>query len=112
VELVTPSPFDENYVGQFIQTSPATSNLAGIVDFAQLGLNTINTNGVTLNAGLSGTLTIGGDGTQSNGYKIAIGGPTPFTVNFVAYFADNGTVFMVCSDSNRTTAGVATQQTQ
>jgi len=82
------------------------------VDFAQLGLNTINTNGVTLNAGISGTLTIGGDGTQGNAYKIAIGGPTPFTVNFVAYFADNGTVFMVCADSNRTTSGVATAQTQ
>jgi len=112
VELVAPSPFDENYVGQFIQTSTAASNLAGVVDFAQLGLNTINTNGVTLNAGVSGALTIGGDGTQSNAYKIAIGGPTPFTVNFVAYFADNGTVFMVCSDGNRTTAGVATAQTQ
>jgi len=112
VELVAPSPFDENYVGQYVQTSAATSNLAGVVDFAQLGLNTINTNGVTLNAGISGTLTIGGDGTQGNAYKIAIGGPTPFTVNFVAYFADNGTVFMVCADSNRTTSGVATAQTQ
>jgi len=83
-----------------------------VTDYAQLGLNTINTNGVTLNAGISGTVTIGGDGTQNNTYKIAIGGPSPFTVNFVAYFADNGIVLMVCSDGNRTTAGVATPQTQ
>jgi hypothetical protein len=112
VELVAPSPFDENYVGQYVQTTAATSNIAGVVDYAQLGLNTINTNGVTLNAGISGTLTISGDGTQNNGYKIAIGGPSPFTVNFVGYFGDNGTVLMVCSDGNRTTAGVATPQTQ
>jgi hypothetical protein len=111
-ELVAPSPFDENYVGQYVQTNAATSNVAGVVDYAQLGLNTINTNGVTLNAGISGTLTIAGDGTQSNTYKIAIGGPTPFTVNFAAYFGDNGTVMMVCSDGNRTTAGVASVQTQ
>jgi hypothetical protein len=112
VELVAPSPFDENYVGQYVQTSGATNNIAGVVDYAQLGLNTINTNGVTLNAGISGTLTIAGDGTQNNTYKIAIGGPTPFTVNFTAYFADNGEVLMVCSDGNRTTAGVALPQTQ
>jgi hypothetical protein len=112
VELVAPSPFDENYVGQYAQTAAATSNVAGVVDYAQLGLNTINTNGVTLNAGISGTLTIAGDGTQNNTYKIAIGGPTPFTVNFAAYFADNGTALMVCADGNRTTVGVATVQTQ
>lgn len=112
VQLVAPSPFDENYVGQYVQTTAGTSNIAGVVDYAQLGLNTINTNGVTLNAGISGTLTISGDGTQNNGYKIAIGGPSPFTVNFVGYFGDNGTVLMVCSDGNRTTAGVASPQTE
>ena len=112
VELVSPSPFDENYVGQYAQTSAATSNITGVVDYAQLGLNTINTNGVTLNAGISGILTIAGDGTQNNTYKIVIGGPSAFTVNFVAYLGDGGTVLVVCSDSNRTTAGVATPQTQ
>jgi len=33
-------------------------------------------------------------------------------VNFVAYLTDGGTVMMVCSDGNRTTAGVALPQTQ
>jgi hypothetical protein len=112
VELVAPSAFDENYVGQYVQTSAATSNITGVVDYAQLGLNTINTNGVTLNAGISGTLTIAGDGTQNNTYKIVIGGPSAFTVNFVAYLGDGGTVLVVCSDGNRTTAGVASPQTQ
>jgi len=112
VELAQPASFDENYTGQYAQTTAATSSIAGVTDYAQLGLNTINTNGVTLNAGISGTVTIGGDGTQNNTYKIAIGGPSPFTVNFVAYFADNGIVLMVCSDGNRTTAGIASPQTQ
>jgi hypothetical protein len=112
VELLQPAVFDENYVGQYAQTSTATGNIAGVVDYAQLGLNTINTNGVTLNAGISGTLTVGGDGTQSNTYKIAIGGPSAFTVNFVSYFADGGAVLMVCSDGNRTTAGIALPQTE
>src|SRR5260221_636566 len=112
VELVQPAVFDENYVGQYAQTSAETGNTGGVVDYSQLGLNTINTNGVTLNAGISGTLTIGGDGTQSNTYKIAIGGPSAFTVNFAAYFGDGGTVLMVCSDGDRTTAGVALPQTQ
>jgi len=112
VELVQPSAFDENYVGQYVQTSAATSNITGVTDYAQLGLNIINMNGVTLNAGISGSLTVAGDGTQNNEYKIVIGGPSAFTVNFVAYFGDGGTVLMVCSDGNRTTAGVATPQTQ
>jgi len=112
VELVQPSAFDENYVGQYVQTSAATSNISGVTDYAQLGLNIINTNGVTLNAGISGSLAVAGDGTQNNGYKIVIGGPSAFTVNFVAYFGDGGTLLMVCSDGNRTTAGVATPQTQ
>ena len=112
IEIVAPSAFSENYVGQYVQSSAAASNIAGVVDYAQLGLNTINTNGVTLNAGISGSVTIAGDGTQNNVYKIVIGGPNAFTVNFVAYFADGGTVLMVCSDGNRVTAGVATQQTQ
>jgi hypothetical protein len=112
VDLVQLSPFDENYVGQYAQTSAATGNIAGVVDYSQLGLNTINTNGVTLNAGISGTLTIAGDGTQNNTYKIVIGGPSAFTINFVGYFGDNGTVLMVCSDGDRTTAGVASPQTQ
>ena len=111
-ELVQPSPFDENFVGQFAQSSEATGNIAGVVDYAQLGLNTIHTNGVTLNAGISGTLTIAGDGTQNNTYKIAIGGPSSFTVNFVAYFTDGGTVFLVGSDGIRTMTGMATPQTQ
>jgi len=82
-----------------------------VVDYVELGLNTTN-NGVTLGTGISGTLTINTDGTQNNAYKIAIGTSSPFTINFQGYFADNQTVLMLSSDSLRTTAGLAVQQTQ
>ena len=53
-----------------------------------------------------------GDGTQDNTYKIAVGGSSGFTVNFKAYFANNSTILVLCYDSDRTTSGLMTQQTQ
>jgi hypothetical protein len=111
VQLVSPSAFQEDFIGQAAQNSAASSNFSGVVDYVELGLNSVN-NGVTLGTGVSGTLTITADGTQNNTYKIAIGSSSPFTVNFLAYFADNQTVLMLCSDSTRTTGGIAVQQTQ
>jgi hypothetical protein len=111
VQLVAPSPFQEGFVGQAVQTTAASSSLTGTVDYEELGLNSVGT-GATLNAGISGTLTVNGDGTQNNAFKIAVGGAAPFTINFTTYFANNGTMLMVCSDSTRTTAGAATGQTQ
>lgn len=115
VQIVLPSPFAENFVGQAAQTSAASSNFSGALDYVELGLNSTMNNGllgVTLNTGISGTLTINSDGTQNNGYKIAVGTSSPFTINFVAYIANNQTVFLLCTDSTRTTSGVVTQQTQ
>ncbi len=111
MQLIAPSPFREDFVGQSVQTSATSSNMTGAADYNELGLNSVGT-GVTLNAGLAGTLTVSGDGTQNNEFKIAVGGATPFTINFTTYFADNGTMLMLCSDGIRTTDGVATQQTQ
>jgi len=109
--LESPAPFEEDFVGQVAQSSASSNNFSGVVDYVELGLNTTN-NGVTLAAGISGTLTINTDGTQNNTYKIAIGTSSPFTINFQGYFADNQTVLMLSSDSLRTTAGLAVQQTQ
>src|SRR5262249_5204963 len=97
VQLVSPSPFQEDFIGQAAQTTAASKNFSGVVDYVELGLNSTN-NGVTLGTGISGTLTVAGDGTQNNAYKIAIGSSSPFTVNFLAYFGDNQTVLMLCSD--------------
>lgn len=111
VQLISPSPFAEDFVGQYVETNATSSNMSGTADYDELGLNSVG-NGVILNAGIAGTLTVSGDGTQNNTFKIAVGGTSPFTINFTTYFADNGTMLVVCSDGTRTTAGVATQQTQ
>jgi len=111
LQLINPSPFEENFVGQGGQTTATSSNFTGAADFTELGL-TSSTSAVTLNAGISATLTISGDGTQDNTFKVAVGGPSPFTVNFKAYIADNSDIFLICYDSNRTTAGVQIVQPQ
>lgn len=111
IQLVQPAPFNESFIGQAAQGTTASNNFSGTLDYVELGLNSTN-NGVTLGTGISGTLTITADGTQNNAYKIAIGTSSPFTINFLAYFADNQTVLVICSDSTRTTAGLAVQQTQ
>jgi hypothetical protein len=111
IQLVTPAPFSENFVGQGAQTSTSSNNLSGLADYVELGLNSTNT-GVTLNSGISGTLTMNGDGTQDNTYKIAVGGSSGFTINFKAYIANNSTMLVLCYDTDRTTSGLMIQQTQ
>ena len=110
IQLSSPSPFQEEFIGQAAQSTASSSNFTGGVDYVELGLTT--NNGVTLGAGISGTLTIMADGTQNNAYKIAVGTSSPFTVNFTAYFADNQTILLLTSDSTRTSVGLALRQTQ
>jgi len=111
VQIINPSPFEEEFVGQAAQTSTSSNNFSGATDFVELGLSS-TTSGVTLNSSISGTLTINADGTQDNPFKIAVGGSSGFTVNFKAYIADNSNILLICYDGDRTTTGVQTQQTQ
>jgi hypothetical protein len=111
IQLVTPAPFAEDFVGQAPQTSTSSNNFGGLADYVELGLNSTNT-GVTLNSTISGTLTMNGDGTQDNTYKIAVGGSSGFTINYKAYVANNSTILVLCYDTDRTTSGLMTQQTQ
>ena len=99
-------------MGQGAQTNAGNNNLSGVADYLELCFNSGSTSGVTLNAGISGTLTINGDGTQDNTYKIAVGGSSGFTINFKAYVADNSDILLICYDGDRTTGGRMTQQTQ
>lgn len=103
----TAVPFEEDFVGQFTLTSATSSNISGVTDYVELGLSSKT---LFTNVGLGGTLTINNDGTANNLYKFAIGGSPSVTVNFQAYFANPGTVLMVCSDGTRTTAGVVRPQ--
>lgn len=103
----TAVPFEEDFVGQYALSNATTGNIAGVTDYVELGLSGKN---LFLDIGLGGTLTFNGDGTANNLYKFALGGSPSTTINFQAYFANPSTVLLVCSDSNRTTAGIVNQQ--
>jgi hypothetical protein len=104
----TAVPFEEDFTGQYGLTSASTSNISGVVDYVELGLNG---NNLFTNVGLSGTLTITGDGTMNNTYKVLLSGSPSTTLTFQTYFAGPTTLLMVCSDNTRTTAGISVQQT-
>jgi len=105
VQLGTNSaiPFEEDFVNQFTLSNANSSNIAGAVDYVELGLSSKT---LFTSVGLGGTLTIDKDGTNNNLYKFAVAGSPSITINFQAYFANPSTVLLICSDSIRTTAGV------
>ncbi|HXY00780.1 MAG TPA: hypothetical protein VEI54_07645 [Candidatus Limnocylindrales bacterium] len=105
----TAVPFEEDFVGQFALSSSTLNNVSGVTDYVELG---INSNKPYTDVGLGGTLTMNGDGTANNLYKFTLGGSPSTTINFQAYFVNASTVLLVCSDSNRTTAGIINPQSQ
>lgn len=103
----TAVPYEEDFVNQYTLTNANSGNVNGVTDYVQLG---ISTQTLFTNVNLGGTLTINNDGTANNQYKFALSGSPSVTVNFQAYFANPGTVLLVCSDSARTTAGIINEQ--
>ena len=103
----TAVPFEEDFTGQYALSSATSNNISGVTDYVELGLSG---NNLFTNVGLSGTLTVSGDGTANNLYKYVLSGSPSSTINFQAYFANPGTVLLVCSDSSRTTAGIVQPQ--
>jgi hypothetical protein len=103
----TAVPFEEDFAGQYTLSNASSNNISGVVDYVELG---VSSNQLFTNIGVGGTLTVNGDGTANNLYKFALGGSSSTTINFQAYFANPATVLLVCSDSARTTAGLAVQQ--
>jgi hypothetical protein len=106
----TAVPFEEDFVGQYTLTTATSNNIAGVIDYVELGLST--SDNPFLNFGISGTLTINGDGTNNNKYQIVIGGSPSSTFNYQAYIAGPDTILLVCSDDTRTTAGIVSVQPQ
>lgn len=103
----TAVPFEETYVGRYTLSNANSSNISGVIDYAELGVSAKFTYS---NVGLGGTLMINKDGTANNHYQFAIGGSAAATVNFQAYFANPNTLLMICSDSTRTAAGIINPQ--
>jgi hypothetical protein len=104
----TAVPFEEDFAGQYVLSSASSNNVTGVVDYVELGLNG---NNLFTGVGLTGVLTIAGDGTNNNNLKILLAGSPTTTITFQAYFATPTTMFLLSSDSTRTTAGIATGQT-
>jgi hypothetical protein len=106
----TAVPYEEDFVNQFtLSSSSSNSNISGFIDYVELGLSQKN---LYSDVPLGGALTITKDGTTNNLYKYALNGTPSITVNFQAYFVNPGTVYMVCSDSNRSASGIVYLQSQ
>jgi hypothetical protein len=103
----TAVPYEEDFVNQYTLSGSNSSNVSGVTDYVELGLSQKS---LYSNVGLGGTLTIKSDGTVNNLYKYTLSGSPAITVNFQAYFVNAETVYMVCSDSNRTASGIVIQQ--
>jgi hypothetical protein len=100
-------PFQEEYVGQYALSNSSSSNIAGAVDYLEMGLSG---NPLFTDVPLGGTLSIDGDGTANNHYKFVVNGSPSVTVNFQAYFVNPSTVYLVTSDSTRTLSAIINQQ--
>jgi len=103
----TAVPFEEDFVGQYILTSASSNNITGVVDFVELGLSS---NPAFTNFSTTGALNVTGDGTNNNALTITINGTPSFTFNYQGYYVDPNTMYLVCSNSSRTTAGIVTIQ--
>jgi hypothetical protein len=90
---------EEDFVGQYTQT--ATGGISGGVDFTELSANSVVTG-----AAFNGSLGINGDGTGRNPYSITIQASPSSTLNFVAYFIDPNTFFVVGTDTHRIISGI------
>ena len=90
---------EEDFLGQYTLSSSAM--ISGGVDFTELSAASVVTN-----AGISGSLTLEGDGTGRNAYKVTLATSPSTTLNFSAYFVDANTMFVVGTDTHRTITGV------
>jgi hypothetical protein len=105
----TAIPLQEDFTGQYALANSTGTNISGTTDYVELGLsgNLLYT-GVDLN----GMLTINSESTTNNHYKFAVNGTTSTTINFQTYFVSPSLAYVVTSDSNRTMAGMISQQQQ
>ena len=102
--------FEEDFVGQYAQTSSNSNNISGAVDFVELGAASNKVQ--FLNSVVAGTFNPSGDGTASNNYQVTVSssGAPSTTFNYKAYVASGNTIFLVSSDNTRVTAGAVSPQ--
>ncbi|MBV8514850.1 MAG: hypothetical protein JO260_06085 [Acidobacteria bacterium] len=90
---------EEDFVGQYSQDT--SGNITGGADFTELSANEVITG-----AGITGSLSLTGDGTGRNGYSITIQSSPSATLNFSAYFVSPNQIYVVGTDTHRVITGV------
>ena len=103
---------EEDFVGQVKVTDAASNNATGAMDFNAFSSNT----GIFLNVGVSGGLTLGGDGTTRAGTRNTLSLKTSnspsTTFRFVAYVVNPNTVFILSTNQDNIDAGSMIRQTK
>jgi len=103
---------EEDFVGQLKVTDAASNNATGAMDFSAFSSN----QGIFLDVGVSGALTLGGDGTTGSGTRNTLSLKTSnspsTTYPFFAYVVNPNTVFILCTHKDHIDAGSMIKQTQ
>jgi len=105
----TSIPFQENLLGQYVLSNATGKNISGVVDYTELGLSNST---LFSDTGVSGALTITGDGTNGNSFQLLTSGSSSTTFDFQGYIANPSTMLIVSTDKSRVVAGMVTQQAQ
>lgn len=97
---------EEDFVGSFVTAASSPNGLADFNEFGDVKLFTGNP--------INGAITVGGDGTGSTGthstfINTIIGTPTT-KLNYFAYIANNNTILLMGTDTQRVDDGILTAQ--
>lgn len=103
---------EEDFVGQLKVTDASSNNAAGAMDFSAFSSN----QGIFLNVGVTGALTLGGDGTTNSGTRNTMSLKTSnspsTTYPFFVYVVNPTTVFILCTHKDHIDVGSMIKQTQ
>ena len=108
----TPAVGEEDFVGQLKVTDAASNNATGAMDFNAFSSNT----GIFLNVGVSGALTLGGDGTTNTGTRntqsLKTSNSPSTTYRFITYVVNPNTMFILSTNQDNIDAGSMIRQTK
>lgn len=109
----TTATAEADYVGHVKISSAAAANTTGVMDFSDFSTN----QGFFLDIGLSGALTIAGDGTNSNTnsvnrneFSVKSNNSPSTTYDYKAYVVNPQTVYLLGIGTDRVVSGVMTRQ--
>jgi hypothetical protein len=102
------TPFEMDVLGQFTIPTPSGQTVSGAMDIAVLGSNG---NPYIQQDPVTTTLTVNGDGTDTNTYKFVTSKSPSSTFNFDAFYVSPTQVYLVGIDKTLVVIGTGTVQT-